>query len=64
MSVKRVTGKEQEADRNEAKLTYDLTYEDVVDILKIIDNSLGGELHVELGDLKLTVVKKSSYKLT
>jgi len=57
MGHKRVTGKEQETDRNETKLTYDLTYEDVVDILKVIDNSMGGELHLELGDLKLTVVK-------
>jgi hypothetical protein len=60
MGDKRVTGKEQEADRNEAKLTYDLTYEDVVDILKVIDNSIGGELRVELGDLKLRVVKRGS----
>lgn len=58
MGVKRVTDKEEETERNETKLTYDLTYEDVVDILQIIDNSMGGELHVELGDLKLTVVKR------
>jgi hypothetical protein len=58
MGVKRVTDREQETERNETKLTYDLTYEDVVDILQIIDNSMGGELHVELGDLKLTVVKR------
>ena len=58
MGDKNVIGKEQEEDRNEVKLTYDLTYEDVVDILKVIDNSMGGELHVELGDLKLTVVKR------
>ena len=58
MGDKNVIGKEQEADRNEVKLTYDLTYEDVVDILRVIDNSMGGELHVELGDLKLTVVKR------
>jgi hypothetical protein len=58
MGDKKVIGKEQEADRNQVKLTYDLTYEDVVDILKVIDNSMGGELHVELGDLKLTVVKR------
>ena len=57
-------GKGQETDGNETKLSYDLTYEDVVDILKVIDNSLGGELHVELADLKLTVVKKGSSKLT
>jgi hypothetical protein len=58
MGDKKGIGKEQEADRNQVKLTYDLTYEDVVDILKVIDNSMGGELHVELGDLKLTVVKR------
>jgi hypothetical protein len=58
MGDKKVMGKEQEVDRNEVKLTYDLTYEDVVDILKVIDNSMGGELHVEVGDLKLTVVKR------
>jgi hypothetical protein len=58
MGDKKVIGKEQEADRNQVKLTYDLTYEDVVDILKVIDNSMGGELHVQLGDLKLTVVKR------
>lgn len=58
MGDRKVTGQKQEADRNETKLTYDLTYEDVVDILKVIDNSMGGELHVEVGDLKLTVVKR------
>ena len=58
MGDKKGIGKEQEADRNQVKLTYELTYEDVVDILKVIDNSMGGELHVELGDLKLTVVKR------
>jgi hypothetical protein len=58
MDDKKGTGKEQEADRNQVKLTYDLSYEDVVDILKVIDNSMSGELHVELGDLKLTVVKR------
>lgn len=58
MGDKKGIGKEQEGDRNQVKLTYNLTYEDVVDILKVIDNSMGGELHVELGDLKLTVVKR------
>lgn len=60
MGDKRVTGKEQETDGNETKLSYDLTYEDVVDILEVIDHSMVGELHVELGDLKLTVVKRAS----
>jgi hypothetical protein len=58
MGDKKGIGKEQKADRNEAKLTYDLNYEDVVDILKVIDNSMSGELHLEVGDLKLTVVKR------
>lgn len=60
MGEKKGIGKEQETDRNDTKLTYELTYEDVVDILKVIDNSMGGELHVELGDLKLKVVKRGS----
>ncbi|MEA3222451.1 MAG: biotin/lipoyl-containing protein [Thermodesulfobacteriota bacterium] len=42
---------------NEVKLTYDLTYKDVVDILKIIDDSACQELHLEMGDLKLDVIK-------
>jgi acetyl-CoA carboxylase biotin carboxyl carrier protein len=42
---------------NEKELTYDLTYKDVVDILKIIDESTCQELHLELGDLKLDIVK-------
>lgn len=58
MGDKKVIGKGEETDSSDIKLSYDLTYEDVVDILKVIDNSLGGELHVELGDLKLTVVKR------
>ncbi|OPL11679.1 MAG: hypothetical protein AVO39_05010 [delta proteobacterium MLS_D] len=41
----------------ETKLTYDLTYKDVIDILKIIDDSTCRELHLELGDLKLDLVK-------
>ena len=45
-------------EENEKKLTYDLTYKDVVDILEIIDHSIPGELHLELGDLKLTLVKR------
>lgn len=42
---------------SETRLTYDLTYKDVVDILKIIDDSACKELHLELGDLKLDIVK-------
>ncbi len=49
--------------KNEPQLAHglsskDLTYKDMVDILEIIDHSTGGELHLEIGDLKLTVVKK------
>jgi hypothetical protein len=51
-------------EKNEKKLTYDLTYKDVVDILEIIDHSTCGELHLELEDLKLTVVKKGGLSLT
>ncbi len=43
----------------EKKLTYDLTYKDVVDLLEIIDRSACRELHLELEDFTLTVVKKS-----
>ena len=50
--------------KNEAKLTHDLTYKDVVDILEIIDHSTSGEVHLELKDLKLTVVKKGGYSLS
>jgi hypothetical protein len=44
--------------KKQKKLTYDLTYKDVIDILEIIDHSTHGELHLELEDLKLTVVKR------
>jgi len=47
-----------EPERDEIGLTYDLTYKDVVDILEVIDGSTCRELHVESGDLKLTVVKE------
>ncbi len=40
------------------KLTYDLTYKDVVDLLEIIDHSTCRELHLQLEDLNLTVIKK------
>lgn len=39
-------------------LTYDLTYKDVVEILKLIDSSACREVRIELGDFKLTVVKR------
>jgi acetyl-CoA carboxylase biotin carboxyl carrier protein len=38
-------------------LTYELTYKDVVDIMKIIDESICRELHLEIGDFKLDLVK-------
>lgn len=50
--------------KKEKKLTCDLTYKDVVDILEIIDHSTPGELHLELEDLKLTVVKRRGDSLS
>ena len=50
--------------KNETKLAYDLTYKDVVDILEIIDHSTSGELHLELGNLELTVVKRRGESLS
>lgn len=44
--------------KNEAKSTRDLTYKDAVEILEIIDHSICGELHLELEELKLTVVRR------
>jgi biotin carboxyl carrier protein len=38
-------------------LTYELTYKDVIDIIKIIDESTCQELHLEIGDFKLDLVK-------
>jgi acetyl-CoA carboxylase biotin carboxyl carrier protein len=38
-------------------LTYELTYKDVIDIMKIIDESVCQELHLEIGDFKLDLVK-------
>jgi len=44
---------------NGKELTYNLTYKEVVDILKLINESATcRELHLELGDLKLTVVRE------
>lgn len=42
---------------DQTQVTYDLTYKDVVDILKIIDESPCQELHLELEGLKLDLVK-------
>jgi hypothetical protein len=47
--------------KKERGLTCDLTYKDAVEILEIIDHSPHGELHLELEDLKLTVVKREGY---
>jgi acetyl-CoA carboxylase biotin carboxyl carrier protein len=42
---------------DQTQITYDLTYKDVVDILKIIDDSPCQELHLELEGLKLDLIK-------
>ncbi|MFZ5632173.1 MAG: acetyl-CoA carboxylase biotin carboxyl carrier protein [Bacillota bacterium] len=43
---------------NDKELTYSLTYKEVVDVLKLINESdTCKELQLELGDLKLTVVR-------
>jgi hypothetical protein len=52
-------GREEHAiDEKTPDLTYSLSYKDVVDILEIIDAVTGSELEVELGDLRMSVVKK------
>ena len=43
---------------DQTQITYDLTYKDVVDILKIIDDSPCQELHLELENLKLDLIKR------
>jgi acetyl-CoA carboxylase biotin carboxyl carrier protein len=45
---------------DQTPITYDLTYKDVVDILKIIDDSPCQELHLELEGLKLDLIKGQS----
>jgi acetyl-CoA carboxylase biotin carboxyl carrier protein len=45
---------------DQTQVTYDLTYKDVVDILKIIDESPCQELHLELEGLKLDLIKGES----
>jgi len=42
---------------DQTQITYDLTYKDVVDILKIIDDSPCQEMHLELEGLKLDLIK-------
>ena len=44
--------------KNDTKSICNLTYKDVLDILEIIDDSACGELHLELEDLNLTVIKR------
>jgi hypothetical protein len=51
-------GSEYNGEWDQKEITYTLTYKDVVDILQTIDHSECRELHLEVGDLKLTVVKK------
>ncbi len=41
----------------EEELSYSLTYKDIIDIMKIIDDSTCRELQIELEDLKLKIVK-------
>jgi len=43
---------------NTEKLSYGLTFQDVVDILEIIDHSPCRKLDLEIGDLKLVIEKK------
>jgi hypothetical protein len=41
------------------RLTYDLSYEDVIEILRIVDATpAGGELEVQLEGFRLTVAKR------
>jgi hypothetical protein len=58
MADGRVTESESEPNENGPMLTYELTYKDVVDILNLIDRSGCREVRIELGDFKLTVVKR------
>jgi len=55
---RRIMGKELEIELDKEHLSYNLTFKEVTDILKTIDNSPCKELHLELGDLKLMVEKK------
>jgi hypothetical protein len=49
---------EEKAPARDDDLTYSLTFKDVVDILEVIDRSEGKELNLEVGDLKLNVIKR------
>jgi hypothetical protein len=47
-----------QTEKNDHHLSYPLTYKDVVELLKIIDATDRGELHLELEDFKLSLVKE------
>jgi acetyl-CoA carboxylase biotin carboxyl carrier protein len=49
------------AKESKKELTYNLTYKEVVDILQIMNGSTNcRELHLELDDLKLTVIRQEN----
>jgi hypothetical protein len=58
MGAKKVRDAEKKTDGDPKWPTYKLTYEDVVEILKIIDRSTCRKLQIESGDFKLTVKKR------
>lgn len=41
----------------ETELSYNFTYKDILDIIKIIDDASCHEVHIELEDLKLKIIK-------
>lgn len=45
----------------ESELAYKLTYKDIVDIIKIIDDASCHELQIELEDLKLKIIKGNTH---
>jgi len=45
-------------DGNSQDPTYSLTFKDVVDILEIIECATCRELEIQLGDLRMTVIKR------
>ena len=51
-------GIEKSAVDHSDDLTYTLTFKEVVDILEVIDSWDGKELRLEVGDLKLNVIKR------
>jgi acetyl-CoA carboxylase biotin carboxyl carrier protein len=53
---------EMMAKETKKELTYNLTYKEVVDILQIMNESTNcQELHLELGDLKLAIVRQANH---